>query len=332
MLNEIDLSRTDLNLLVLFEVVLKERHVGRAAQRLSLSPSAVSHGLARLRRLFKDPLFLRTPKGVVPSERATQLAQPIADVLARVRHVVSTAEPFEATRSTRRFTIGAPDGLSAAFLPPLVAVLRGSAPSIGLSLLELLPADRVRSSDRTWERALADLEARAMDVAVLPLDHVPARFVARLLYEDDFVIAMRAGHAFADKPTLSRFCEMQHLVVSLTGDAFGFVDEILARCGRSRRIALTVPTFMVALAMIAETDLIAAVPRRLISSYAQRFEIVQVEPPIALPRFPIQAIVPQPALMDSGVAWLLETVENAMKTKMAAPQGRRLGREKARRR
>src|SRR6188474_3982581 len=95
MLNKIDLSRADLNLLALFEVVLEERHVGRAAERLRLTPSAVSHGLGRLRRMLNDPLFLRTPKGVVPTARATELAAPVADILARVRAVVSFAEPFD---------------------------------------------------------------------------------------------------------------------------------------------------------------------------------------------------------------------------------------------
>ena len=92
MLNQIDLSRIDLNLLVVFEAVLDERHVGRAAERLNLSASAVSHGLGRLRRLLNDPLFLRTPKGVVPTARALELAAPIAGILAQVRSVVATAE------------------------------------------------------------------------------------------------------------------------------------------------------------------------------------------------------------------------------------------------
>src|SRR5881396_3972647 len=98
MLNQINLARADLNLLTLFEAVLSECHVGRAAMRLNLTPSAVSHGLGRLRRLLNDPLFLRTPKGVVPTARATALAEPIADILARVRRVVATAEPFDAAR------------------------------------------------------------------------------------------------------------------------------------------------------------------------------------------------------------------------------------------
>src|SRR4051812_37476521 len=132
MLNEIDLSRTDLNLLVLFQVVLEERHVGRAAERLNLTPSAVSHGLGRLRQLLNDPLFLRTPKGVVPTARAKALSEPIADVLARVRSVIATADPFDPAKSARRFMIGAPDAASAVFLPPLLAELRQSAPGINI--------------------------------------------------------------------------------------------------------------------------------------------------------------------------------------------------------
>src|SRR5690349_17817859 len=198
MLNEIDLARADLNLLVLFEVVLRERHVGRAADRLNLTPSAVSHGLGRLRRLLNDPLFLRTPKGVVPTARAAELAAPIADVLARVRSVVAAAAPFDAATSSRRFAIGAPDGASAVVLPPLLAEMRERAPGIDLSLRQILPG----AAGRRWQDSLHDLEARALDVAVIPVDEVPARFVARSLYEEDFVVAMRAGHPFADDPSL----------------------------------------------------------------------------------------------------------------------------------
>src|SRR5690349_15229221 len=102
MLNQIDLSRADLNLLVLFEAVLQEAHVGRAAERLNLSPSAVSHGLRRLRVLLNDPLFLKHPKGVVPTARADALAEPILDILARARVVVGGAEQFDPVRSQRR--------------------------------------------------------------------------------------------------------------------------------------------------------------------------------------------------------------------------------------
>jgi DNA-binding transcriptional LysR family regulator len=311
MLNETDLSRADLNLLVLFEVVLEARHVGRASDRLNLSPSAVSHGLKRLRRLFNDPLFLRTPKGVVPTARAMELGEPIAEALARVRSVIATAEPFNAAKSTRRFTIGAPDGVSAVFLRPLLADLHRLAPGIDISVRQLLPQSG-RTVERAWEPALADLEARTIDIAVAPLDDIPARFAAQTLYEEDVVIAMHAGHPFARAPTLDRYCEMRHLVVSLTGDPYGFVDEALAKKRRSRRVAVTVPNFMMALAVISETDLIAALPRQLVAMHAARFGVVSTQAPLPLPLFQIRAIAPKVAMMDAGLAWLFEAMRDAV--------------------
>jgi DNA-binding transcriptional LysR family regulator len=323
MLNTIDLSRADLNLLVLFENVLGERHVGRAAARLNLSPSAVSHGLGRLRRLLNDPLFLRTPKGVVPTARATELTAPIADVLARVRSVLSSAEPFDPAASMRRFTIGAPDGISAVVLPPLLARLRRAAPGIDIGVRQILPTPA-----RVWHSAIAELEARAMDIAIIPTDDIPARFAERVLYEEDFVIAMRAGHPFASAPTLGRFCAMQHLVVSHAGDARGFVDEILAKRGRSRRIALTVPNFMFALAALAETDLISALPRTFVAMNATRFGVVSVEAPLPLVRFRVRAVAPRVAMMDAGLAWLF----NLLGGPKGAPEPlkrRRAGRQRS---
>jgi len=311
MLNLVDLSRTDLNLLILFEVVLEERHVGRAADRLNLTPSAVSHRLGRLRRLLNDPLFLKTPKGVVPTARASELAEPIGDILARARGVISTAAPFDPASSKRRFAIGAPDGVSAVFLPPLLAALRERAPGIDIGVRQLLPTQGEPSPERAWRSAFADLEARAMDIAVVPSDHIPARFHQQTLYEEDFVVAMRAGHPFAKAPSLKRYCEMQHLVVSLTGDAFGFVDRVLAEQGRSRRIALTVPNFMFALAVIAETDLISALPRRFAAMHAPRFGIVGVEAPLPLGRFRLNAVAPKVAMMDAGVMWLFDVLGTA---------------------
>lgn len=305
MLNPIDLSRSDLNLLVLFEAVLEERHVGRAAERLNLTSSAVSHGLGRLRRLLNDPLFLRTPKGVVPTARAMELAAPIADVLVRVRSMLSAAEPFDPANSTRRFTIGAPDGVSAVLLAPVLDKLHRTAPGIDIGIRQLLPAPKETSPERAWRDAFADLDDRLTDIAVIPTEHIPQRFHVSRLYEEDFVVAMRTGHAFAGEPGLIRYCEMQHLVVSLSGDPHGFVDEALAKHGYTRRVALTVPNFTFALAILAETDLLCALPRRFAAVHAARFGLESVNAPLELTRFHINAALPKVALMDAGVAWLL---------------------------
>lgn len=311
MLNQIDLSRADLNLLVLFEAVLAERHVGRAAERLNLTSSAVSHGLGRLRRLLNDPLFLRTPKGVVPTVRATELAEPIADILARARTVISTAEPFDPSTSTRRFTIGAPDGVSAVVLPALLADARRHAPGIDVSVRQVLPPQTGTTPERAWQSALDDLETRAADIAIVPLETVPARFLAQTLYEETFVIASRADHPYAKTPTLDRFCAMRHLLVSLTGDAHGFIDDALAERGRARRIALTVPNFMMALALVAETDLIAALPKQFVALHGARFGVVGTKTPLPMRRDRIRAIASKAAMMDAGVAWLMAALARA---------------------
>ena len=150
-----------------------------------------------------------------------------------------------------------------------------------------------------------------MDIAIIPTDKIPARFYQRHLYEEDFVIATRARHPFAKMPTLTRYCEMQHLVVSLMGDPHGFVDEFLAQQGHKRRIALTVPNFMFALAIIAETDLIAALPRRFAAMYGARFGVVSLEAPLPLPNYPVNTVASTAAMMDAGVAWLFGVLQGA---------------------
>lgn len=311
MLHEIDLSRTDLNLLVLFETVFAERHVGRSADRLRLSPSAVSHGLGRLRRLLHDPLFLKTPKGVVPTERAISLAPSIADALQKVREVVSLAEPFDPATSTRRMTIGAPDGVTAVFLADLLADIGERAPGVDMSIRQLLPIADEREPDRAWRTTFSELDANALDVAIIPSDEGPARFARHALFEEDFVLVMRPGHAFLDRPTLDAYCASRHLVVSMTGDPQGFVDVALARQGLERRVALTVPNFMFACAMVADSDLLCAVPRRLAERFGGRLGLAATEAPLAIGRFRLNAFVPKAAMMDEGIYWLIQRIADA---------------------
>lgn len=308
MLNQIDLSRIDLNLLVLFEIVFQERHVGRSASRLHLSPSAISHGLGRLRALLGDPLFLRTPKGVVPTQRAVELATSIAEILARVRGVVTSATPFDPRHSTRRFVIGAPDGVSSVILPSLLKTLREVAPGVDVGIRQVLPVEGFTEPDLAWNGALKEVEERATDMTIVPIDAVPVRFHRQKLYEEEFVIAARKGHSFHRNPTLKRYCELQHLVVSHTGDALGFVDVELARTGNTRRVALTVPNFNFALSVLAETDLVSALPRWFVQIYGARFDVIAAKAPLPLPRFSINIVIPKVAMMDAGLAWLVDVL------------------------
>src|SRR5689334_1149542 len=224
MLNAAQLARVDLNLLVLFHVVMEEGHVGRAATRLRLTSSAVSHGLRRLRRLLEDPLFLRTPKGIVPTERAAALREPVAEILSRVQGVLHTAVPFDAATSNRRFVIGAPDAVFASMASMLLARIGAIAPAVDVALVDLMPGPRDRQTDHPWAQCLEKVERREVDVALLPLPELPRRFEAHRLFDEDFVVAMRRGHAFARDPDEANFCAAKHLLVSSSGDPRGFVD------------------------------------------------------------------------------------------------------------
>jgi DNA-binding transcriptional LysR family regulator len=204
---------------------------------------------------------------------------------------VASAEPFDPARSGRRFTIGAPDGT--VLLPPLLREIQRSAPGIDISMRTVLR-----------DTAIAELDARLADVVIVPLDEVPARFVHKMISEEDFVIVSRAGHPFAEAPTLDRYCTMKHIVVSATGEPHTTVDNVLARDGRSRRIALTVPNFMLAFALLAETDLLAALPNSLLAMHGPRFGLIGTPLPFRTRRFQVRAIVPKVAMMDAGVEWL----------------------------
>jgi DNA-binding transcriptional LysR family regulator len=295
MLNEIQLATVDLNLLVLFNAVRQHGHVGQAAAELGLSPSAVSHGLRRLRGLFSDPLFLRTPKGVVPSDRAEQLAAPISDILARIKSVMASGAAFDAATSTRRFTLGMPDSAAAALLPTLLSQLREHAPHVDLTLRQVFPQD-----------ALGALESRAIDLALAPFEAPPARFVARPLLDERFVIAARRGHPLLKRLTLERYAAAQHVLTSLDGDPHGFVDQLLQKRGLTRRVALVVPSFLLALAALEHSELVAAIPVSLVKQHQGRFGIASVEPPLPLRSEKLSLIATRAGLDDAGLAWLFE--------------------------
>lgn len=298
MLHEIDLARADLNLFVVFEAVMAERNVARAAERLRLSPSAVSHGLGRLRLLLNDPVFLKTPKGVAPTERALALAEPIAGILAQARQVMASADPFDPARSRRRFTLAAPDAVAAFIVPPLLARVGREAPHIDLSIIGALPDD-----------ALKHLDERRADIAIQPFVETPARFATAGLYVEQFAIAVRKGHPLAKRFSLEKYCAQGHILVSTTGASFGNVDALLSELGMKRRVALSAPNFLLALAIVAATDLVAAIPSRLLALHAGRYEVDVIEPPTPWGRAELRAVLPRAALIDEGVAWLFQLLQ-----------------------
>jgi DNA-binding transcriptional LysR family regulator len=175
---------------------------------------------------------------------------------------------------------------------------------VNLRLRRLLPAEGGRAPAEPWRAVFTALDDRALDLAVGPFADVPARFAARTLGHEDFVVVARAGHPFAATAGLEAYCAAGHILVSQTGDARGFVDRELEALGLARRVAPTVPGFFMALTLAARTDLPAAVPRSFAAARGPALGLAVTEAALALPRFATRSVLPRVALADAGVAWL----------------------------
>ena len=297
MLNETNLSRLDLNLLVLFEVMSQELHVARTARRMSISASAVSHGLERLRRTLNDPLFIKHPRGMAASDRAIELAQPVKEILDSVRRVVASSLPFDAASSHRKFRIGTADGFSG-LLAPLMQHLAGAGPNIDVALGHL-----------RRETALADLDGRGFDLLIAPFENLPPRFASLPLYDEQFVVTMSKGHPYAAQPTMESYCAQRHLLVAPNGDLHGPLDKMLLAMGMRRRVVLAVPNFFLALDMLANTDLIAVMPKSFIDANARHFSVEWTPTPFPQPIFTVFAVAPASAMKDPGMRWLFDQLK-----------------------
>ena len=249
------LRSVDLNLLVALDALLSEQHVTRASKRVGLSQPAMSNALGRLRRIFGDELLVRTSTGMMPTPRATELAEPLQQLLRQVERVLESDASFDATTSNRSFTIRMSDILGCLILPPLMA-RKPATSQTTYNVLHLPPADTVEA-----------LERDEIDLAVsMRLEHSNA-IRAETVLTDRMVCIMRAGHPIADRPlTLETFIAQEHMKQSMSPTDVRFVDDVLAGMGHRRRLALNVPHWLVMPNILKQTDLLAVMPRLLASA------------------------------------------------------------------
>jgi len=272
-----ELHELDLNLLVVFNELLTERRVSKAADKLGVSQPAVSNSLAKLRRLFDDELFLRTPKGMEPTPFAEQLAESVGYALAMIHSGINQRAEFEPANAERGFTIGVTDIGEIYFLPSLLERLRSEAPRVELST--------VRNTATTLRD---DLESGKVDLAIGLLPQLKAGFFQRRLFSQSYVCLMRRGHRLDKKRiSLSEFSSAEHLVVVSAGTGHGKVDELLQRSGSDRTIRLTVPHYVSVGHILQASDLVATVPERLADRLVEPFGLVKVPHPAKLPEVAI---------------------------------------------
>ena len=255
-IHKMNLRSLDLNLLVAFDALMRERNVTRAARTIGLSQPAFSNALTRLRDRLGDELFIRTPEGMRPTAWALELSGPISSALNEIQMALDGAS-FDPATATRLFTIATPDYATITLFPKLLSRVRQEAP--GVSLQAISPSVHYGEY----------LDNQSADLALLAWPDPPERFASEPLFEEKWVCTMRKGHPMVGKPpTLDRYASVEHLLVSATGKRRNWIDDAMADRGRTRRVVYTMPTYGPAPLILETTDLILTCP----ASVAREFE------------------------------------------------------------
>ena len=292
----------DVSLLVALDALLDELSVTRAGLRLQLSQPAMSRALGRLRAAFDDELLVRSGRGLVLTPRATALKGPLRRALEELDAAVARPAPFEPLTARRTFTLSTTDYGSAVMLPALLAHLATAAPMVDLA---------TRNQSLTWDEALRE---GGLDVALFPRRPSSPGIVWQRLFSDHFVCLARRGHpAVRGRLSLAALCETPHVFVSPSDAAQGVVDEVLARRGLRRRVALRVQSFLVAPLVVAESDLLAVVPALVARRFAAQLSLQVLPPPIEVPGFAVCLAWHERMRGDSGHAWFRTSVINVAK-------------------
>ena len=288
----------DLNLLRVFDSVLRERSVTTAATQLELTQPAVSNALARLRRLFDDPLFVRTPSGMNPTPFAQGLAEPVHQALALIESALARGAGFDPASSTRQFRFHMSDIGEIFFLPPLIERAQRLAPGVRLEAVTLEVEDMTDA-----------LATGALDLAVgfLPELHAPLR--RRRLFRDPYVCLMRADHGrIGAALTRQLFREASHALVASMGSGHRVIEEAFERNGLTRRIALRVPHFTVVPLVLERSDLVLTLPERIARVFAQSGRLKALKPPVAIPPADVAVHWHERFDREPGNRWLREQV------------------------
>jgi DNA-binding transcriptional LysR family regulator len=303
----------DLNLLRVFDEVMAERNLTRAAGNLSMTQPAVSNALKRLRDALDDELVVRAGYGVEPTQQALALWPAVREALAHLRAAIEPTA-FDAAQADSSFTLAMADATAALLIPPLIKIIEANAPGVSLRVQPLTtrdPRGLLESSDLDaaigyFPVAFAAITLRDMQ------DGTPDTIRYERLYESQYVCVMRREHPLAHRSlTLDAYCEAHHLLVSFSGRPFGFVDEALATIKRSRRVVLTVNQFFTAGRVVANSDLLTVLPRHFLSSTGMQHELAVRPLPMELPPVHVDMLWHRRQQARPAHSWLRAMVSDA---------------------
>ncbi|MDF1483924.1 LysR family transcriptional regulator [Ramlibacter sp. H39-3-26] len=299
----------DLNLLRVFDEVMAERNLTRAAHNLSLTQPAVSNALRRLRGALGDDLVRRSGAGVEPTPRALVIWPSVREALRQLQASL-VPDIFEPAHADTSFVLSMVDATAAELIAGLVDIVEREAPGVSLRVVPLT----TRDPRRLLEEEAADLvvgyfPAVVADITARTQAGQAVNFAYQRLYDGEYVCVMRRNHPLADGPlTLERFCNARHLLVSFSGRPYGFIDEALTVLGRQRRIVLTVNQFFTAGRVVAHSNLLTILPRHFVPATGIADELVLRELPFTVPAVHVASLWHR-RLQESGAhQWLRQAV------------------------
>ncbi|SMF23257.1 DNA-binding transcriptional regulator, LysR family [Xaviernesmea oryzae] len=300
-MRQINFATFDLNLLLVFEAIFQESSVTEAGARLGLSQSAVSAALRRLREHFDDPLFSREEGRMVPTSAALRLAAPISKALQLLRTELAT-EKFNPEYARVVFTIGASDYFGMTELPLIFTALTKAAP--GCSFL-------VKSMNE--DAALQMLGKNELDIYIGRVKLPPAFIRSRSILKDTSRCVYRKNHPrIRGDITLSQYTKVPHVIATLNGELHSIIDDYLAGRNLSRNIVLSMPQYHAIPKLLAETDLIATLPSRIMSQVDPEMGLYQAPLPFTWPSFEMSVYWHQRTEGSLSHVWLRETIRNAL--------------------
>ncbi|MCU0942607.1 MAG: LysR family transcriptional regulator [Hydrogenophaga sp.] len=310
----------DLNLLRVFDEVMAERNLTRAAHNLAMTQPAVSNALRRLRDLLGDELVRRAGFGVEPTPAALALWPAVREALGLLREALSPGA-YAPAAATNTFQLAMADATAAKLVPGLIDLCAAEAPGVNLRVLPLTtrdPRDLLESG--TIDLAIGHFPALIAELGARQQQDELPRFLFERLYDGDYVVVMRRGHPLAGQPlSLDTYCAARHLLVSFSGRPFGFVDEALAARSRQRRVVLTVNQFFTAGRVVAATDLLTVLPRHFLSATGMENELAISELPLSVPEVHVDAVWHRQRQHDGAHTWLRAVLSRAALAGFRAP-------------
>ncbi|WP_334191050.1 LysR family transcriptional regulator [Noviherbaspirillum sp.] len=294
----------DLNLLRVFDAVMTEQNLTRAASRLAMTQPAVSNALRRLRDALGDELLIRTAHGVKPTPRAETLWPAVRRALGELEEAIAPDQSFDPSRAQNTFRMAMADATAALWLPSLVRKIETEAPGILVRMVPLTtrePRPMLLRGD--IDLAIGFFPGVVSQIASGGASVSPIRH--QQLYSGRYVCVMRKNHPLANgELTLDAYCSANHLLVSFSGRAHGLVDEALAQLNRERRILLTVNQFFTGGRVVASSDLITTLPRHLIASTGITGELIAKELPFNLPNVHVDMLWHERDTRNPAHTWL----------------------------